>query len=321
MAWEGVGTSRATSSSDLRLRFDPITNPRQETMKTLSTMTTVAALCMALTTHAYADVREYAPAKIQIDIPGGWAVGEADGNLTASSPDGSAAIVVALMDAKDAKRGAKALDGEVAALIPDISLGKAARTTVNGLDGYEREGGGTLDGASVDVYILVLKAPNGKIVMVFTLGVAGMDEYVYQLGNAVGSIAPAGGLEMPAAFYKELQDPEAERVVKAVLRAIDTNDSAALAKLVAKDFTHFGKKLKARSVKRKAKKKVAKWLKMPDAPWYWTVHEGPAFTIKRGSGYGQNWAIEFFDESMEDESATKSRWRIYSVTLVDEGAP
>lgn len=285
-------------------------------------MAAVAALCVAFTANAHAGSVEYAAANIQIDVPAGWSAQEADGNLTVASPDGSVAIVVGMMpDAKSAKKGAASLDKSLAPVFPDLKLGKAKKAAVNELKGYLRRGDASVNGQPVEMGIMVLAAPNGTIFMVLALGVVGLYEpYGDQMNAALQSISKVR-TKMPEAFYRELGDAEARKVVEAVLLAIDQNDSAALSKHIAKDFSYFGKAMKASTVKRKANNKVAKWMKVPDGGWLWDVAAGPAFTIHKGSGYGKTWSIEFFDESAEDMDATTSRWRIYAITYHDLGAP
>ena len=203
-------------------------------------MTAVAALCLAFTARAHAGAYEYSAAKVQIDVPGGWLAAEADGVLTVQASDGSVAIVIATMDAKDAKTGAAALDKQVAAFIPDASLAKAKAAEVNGLKGYMRRGTGTLDGAPVEMGILVLLTPSKQVIMVMALGATGQYEVHGDAMNAaLASISPIR-LTMPQAFYDELGDAKGTAAVKALLKAIDDNDSAALSKLFAKEFSYYG---------------------------------------------------------------------------------
>ena len=99
-------------------------------MRKLSTMTAVAALCVAFTAHAHADTHKYAAAKIQIDAPDGWKASEADGNLTLASPDGVAMIIVGVI--------AVLLFGS---RLPEVarSLGKSFVEFKRGIHGLESE--------------------------------------------------------------------------------------------------------------------------------------------------------------------------------------
>jgi hypothetical protein len=290
-------------------------------MRKLTMLSAVAALCAVFAAPAYAGTVEYSGANIQIDVPDGWSSSEADGVLTLASPDGSVAIVVAVMTDKTAKKGAKSLDKVVATYIPGAKLKKARKSNLNGLEGYVRSGAATVEGAAVDLEISVVETKDKQVVMVLALGVVGLyEQYGAEMADAMTSVSSIR-TKVPEAFYKELSDPRGRAVVEAVLLAIDQNDSAALSKYIAKDFYYFGKKMKAKTVKRKAKKKVVKWLKVPEGGFHWEIAAGPGFTIQKGSGYGNTWSIEFYDEAAEDENYTGSRWRVSSVYYVDMGAP
>jgi predicted Zn-dependent protease len=130
-------------------------------------LASLAVLLVALPSLALAEKKTHAEAKVSIDVPAGWKSEAEEHTLTMSDPNEEAVIALMVVDAKDLEKAADALDKEIGNAVSDLKWdGEPSEVKVNGMDGMAVDGKGKIEGKAVDVGVLLVVSPAGKVVLV-----------------------------------------------------------------------------------------------------------------------------------------------------------
>lgn len=129
---------------------------------------------------AYAQVAEtkvHAEAGVEIGVPAGWSAEPDEDMLVLASPDEGVALVLMVLEGEDLEAALDALDEELAALVSDIEVsGEPEAIETAGMSGISIEGRGKMDGADVELALVVLESPTGKMLLLLGMGEKGAVE-------------------------------------------------------------------------------------------------------------------------------------------------
>jgi hypothetical protein len=125
---------------------------------------------VALTAPAIAGVQPGPPgSKIEVWVPDGWAVDkqakDGEGVLVALEPAGDAMLLFALADAANADKAINSVKGLLGQFITSIKLGKASKTTLNGMAARTVKGSGKIDGKKVTIAVAIVQTPTDQVLI------------------------------------------------------------------------------------------------------------------------------------------------------------
>lgn len=128
---------------------------------------------------------------VSVDIPGNWTVTGDDHSLNAQTKDGEAGLYFIVMPADSTQAALNALDAELNKVVQNLTHGEGEDITINGLEGRSIEGKGTVEGAPVEVGVLIVKTPSGKMLLVFgIISETGAKKHSKALTRILKSIKP-----------------------------------------------------------------------------------------------------------------------------------
>lgn len=159
-------------------------------MKRSLVMTALAA--MLISTVATAKTYPHEGAKVQVDIPDTWTVEAEDDTLSATSKDETIGLVFTVLAATDVDAAVDALDKELSSFIKNLRQdGKPGEVTINGMKGVSIDGKGEVEGVKMDIGLMILKAPSGKVIMVLGFAAGGtMDKHERAVQGIFKSLKP-----------------------------------------------------------------------------------------------------------------------------------
>jgi hypothetical protein len=107
-----------------------------------------------------------AEVQVSLELPTDWRA-ETKGKVHAlHHPSGDASVVFTPLDAADLKAAAQVIDAKVGELYSDVKWAKkGTERKVNGLSAWLLEGTGKNNGELANLWVAVIKAPNGKLVL------------------------------------------------------------------------------------------------------------------------------------------------------------
>ncbi len=109
----------------------------------------------------------HADSGVVVDIPGNWKVSGDDHSLHAETKDGLASLSFIVMGGDSVEAAMSALDGELNKMVQNLTHGAGEDLTVNGMQAHSVDGKGTVEGHPVEVGVMLIKTPTGKVLMVF----------------------------------------------------------------------------------------------------------------------------------------------------------
>jgi hypothetical protein len=201
-------------------------------------------------------------AQIVFDVPTGWKVQTNKSTVTLVEPKEEASFVLIVLDAKDLKEAIANLDSYLAKNIDGFATkGKAKEGTLNTLKTVTIDGEGTIQKRGVQVRVVLVQAPNGKMLALIGFAEADkMKSHQAEFKSFFTSIRPNPiytnakiAFELPNNWTLKTNkdillsgDPKGEvLVVFTVKEAKDIKDVVAKVasevKKIAKDFKTVGK--------------------------------------------------------------------------------
>ncbi|MCB9568238.1 MAG: hypothetical protein H6710_13680 [Myxococcales bacterium] len=108
-------------------------------------------------------------APITLRLPEGWESSEEAGTLTLVSPGEEVVMMLLAVEAGDLEESLAALNRELGAIVPNATVEEISEVKINGLEAMVADGAGTLDGQAVSLGLVLLRAPNGRILMIVGL--------------------------------------------------------------------------------------------------------------------------------------------------------
>jgi predicted Zn-dependent protease len=135
-------------------------------MKTRMLIASLAVL-FAFAPPARAEVRTHDGAKITVDVPKGWKIEADEDSMTVTDPKEELAFYLQVLDVKDIKKAADAIDGEIGKQFQDVKWDEEPDTTkLNGMDAITLEGKAKVDGKPVHLGVAILMTPAKKALLV-----------------------------------------------------------------------------------------------------------------------------------------------------------
>lgn len=155
----------------------------------------LGALAFMLIPASLAGAKTYPhePAGVSVDVPDkGWKVDGDDNSLQVSSDDDLVSLTFAILeDANALDRAMDAIEKELAKTMTDIKMGKVEELTHNGMRGVVSDGTAKIEGAGVELGIMVLETPKKKMLLVMGIGAQGkMTKHEKDVERILGSIKP-----------------------------------------------------------------------------------------------------------------------------------
>jgi predicted Zn-dependent protease len=141
-------------------------------MKRILVLALVAAFLIPATSMA--KTYPHAEAKVEVTIPDNWKVEGEDDTLSAVSADETLGLVFTVLAAKDVDAALEGLDKELSSFIKDLTPKKEGQpVTINGMKGMTIDAEGKIEGVAMDVGLMILEAPSGKVILVFGFAAKG----------------------------------------------------------------------------------------------------------------------------------------------------
>jgi predicted Zn-dependent protease len=126
---------------------------------------------------------------VKVDIPNDWNVSGDDHALEASTKDDLAHLYFIVMPAGSMEAALDSLDAELGKVVQDLSHGEPELMKLNGMDAVTVEGKGKVEGHAVEIGVMVVKTPSGKVLLVFGLvAQQGTAKHQRALGGILKSI-------------------------------------------------------------------------------------------------------------------------------------
>ncbi|MFT7621716.1 MAG: putative Zn-dependent protease [Myxococcota bacterium] len=154
----------------------------------------ILAALAAMLIPATSSARTYPheTAKVEVTIPDAWKVEADDDVLSATSADEMLGLVFTVLPAAAIDEALDQLDKELASFITDMEPdGKPSEVTINGMKGITIDGKGKIEGVAMDIGLMILEAPSGKVVMVLGFAAKGtMDKHERAVQGIFKSLKP-----------------------------------------------------------------------------------------------------------------------------------
>jgi len=115
-------------------------------------------------------------APITVRVPEGWRDEIEEGVITLISPNDEVIMLMLAIDAADLEESLKTLNVELGRIVKRAEIDDIEETEVHGMAAMVADGRGSLNAQSVDLGLLLLRAPNGRIMMVVGVALADADE-------------------------------------------------------------------------------------------------------------------------------------------------
>lgn len=132
-------------------------------------MKKILLIAVALVAAGALSAKKYphADSGVVVDIPGNWKVSGDDHSLHAETKDGLASLSFIVMGSDSVEAAMNALDAELGKIVQNLTHGAGEDITINGMQAHSVDGKGTVEGHPVEVGVMLVKTPTGKILLVF----------------------------------------------------------------------------------------------------------------------------------------------------------
>lgn len=116
---------------------------------------------------ASAGTKTHRQTSVQFWIPDGWKVEESPEMLSATDPKEQVALLFMVRDGKDTKAALAGIDEFIAKFATDVKSQAPEKVTINGMEGVAIDGTGKAEGKAIELSIVLLKTPSGKVLTIF----------------------------------------------------------------------------------------------------------------------------------------------------------
>jgi hypothetical protein len=113
---------------------------------------------------------------ITVRVPEQWRDEVEEGAITLISPNDEIIMILLAIDAADLEESLKTLNVELGQIVQHAEIDDIEEAEVHGMAAMVADGRGSLNGQAVDLGLLLLRAPNGRIMMVVGVALADADE-------------------------------------------------------------------------------------------------------------------------------------------------
>jgi len=109
-------------------------------------------------------------APITMHLPEGWRDEIEDGSITLIAPADEVLMIMLAINATDLEESLHDLNQELGRIVRGADLAQIEETEINGMSAMVADGRGSLNQQPVDLGLTLLRAPNGRILMI--IGIA-----------------------------------------------------------------------------------------------------------------------------------------------------
>ncbi len=115
-------------------------------------------------------------AQVRVTVPATWELETEEDLIQVQPADGSVVVILDVLPAKTLPRALDALDTELRRVVQRPTLRAQRAVEIHGLQGYRVDGEATVDGVRVDLNVLVLETPSGRVLVGMAFGAQGRYE-------------------------------------------------------------------------------------------------------------------------------------------------
>ncbi len=115
-------------------------------------------------------------AQVRVTVPATWDLETEEDLIQVQPPDGSVVVILDVLLARTLPRALDALDAELRRVVQRPTLRAQKAVTIHGLQGYRVDGEALVDGVLVDLNVLVLETPSGRVLVGMAFGARGRYE-------------------------------------------------------------------------------------------------------------------------------------------------
>ena len=109
-------------------------------------------------------------APVSLHLPEGWRDEVEEASLTLLAPGDAVVMIIVAIEAADLEASLEQLNRELGTIVRDAEIAEITEVEVGGMAAMVADGHGSLESQAVELGLMLLRAPNGRILMV--VGVA-----------------------------------------------------------------------------------------------------------------------------------------------------
>ncbi len=126
-------------------------------------------------------------APVTVRVPESWRDELEEAAITLISPDDEVIMIMLAIDAEDLEESLKTLNAELGVIVKKAEIDEIEEAEIHGMAAMVADGRGSLNAQPVELGLVLLRAPNGRILMV--VGVALADASEDNKGDAAAILA------------------------------------------------------------------------------------------------------------------------------------
>ncbi|MEZ4380130.1 MAG: hypothetical protein R3A79_02190 [Nannocystaceae bacterium] len=131
-------------------------------------------------------------APVTVTIPLTWTESADEGALTLTSADDEVIMIMIAIPAKNLEESLEVLNEELGAIVKDAEIKAVEETEVGGMTAMVADGVGKVDGQPVNVGLMLLRTPDGKILLIVGLALEDASEQATrETAEVLESLRPA----------------------------------------------------------------------------------------------------------------------------------
>ncbi len=115
-------------------------------------------------------------APVTVRVPESWRDEVEEAAITLISPDDEVILIMLAIDAEDLEESLKTLNAELGVIVKKAEIDEIEEAEVNGMAAMVADGRGSLNAQPVELGLVLLRAPNGRILMVVGVALADASE-------------------------------------------------------------------------------------------------------------------------------------------------
>ncbi len=151
----------------------------------------LAALLSVSVGAAWAAPETLAKAGVNVTLPEGWTAQPDAGGLVVMSPDQAVTVTLLPVASYQLQAALEALESTLQAQFKDLTIGAPTETVVHGMAGIHSVGTGTMDGTPVAIQLLMLQAPQSRLIVLSLMPAALAPRWAKPIDGLIASLAPS----------------------------------------------------------------------------------------------------------------------------------
>ena len=131
----------------------------------------LTAMLLLVTAPAQmAEVLPHEGAGVKVWVPDNWAKDGDEDSLIVNDPNEEIMFAFLVVDASETEAALEALETELSEIVSNVQTeDDGEEIQLNGMDGFVLDGTGSVEGTPVELGVMLLETPSGKVLMVLAI--------------------------------------------------------------------------------------------------------------------------------------------------------